>query len=61
MRPRGPQGLIKMPQGPRGKKNWGAIFLKNPIFGPEVSTIFEISIFRFLASKLNRIIQPCIN
>ena len=42
----GPQGLIKMPQGPQGfnKINGGKI-LKIQIFGLEVSTIFEISIF----------------
>ena len=50
----GPQGLLKnAPGGPGIKKNeWGK-FLKNSIFGPELSTIFEISIFRFLPSKLN--------
>ena len=58
MGPRGPQGLINQPQGPGDEKKCGVKFLKNPIFGPEVSTIFGIPIFRFLASKLNRTIQP---
>ena len=46
----GPQGLIKIPPGALGlnKNNQGATFLKNPIFGPEVSTIVDLLIFRIL-------------
>ena len=45
MGPRGPQGLLKMPQGPRGlKKNWGAKFFENSIFENLGAEFFENSI-----------------
>ena len=51
--PGAPKGLIKLsPGAPGDKKNWARNFWKLRFFGPEVSTIFEISIFRFLGSKL---------
>ena len=59
MGPRGPQGLSKMPRGPQGlKKIDGGKFWKIRILGPEVSTIFEISIFRFLAPNSQKIPRP---
>ena len=45
MGPRGPQGLINYPQGPRGiKKKWGAKFLENSIFENWGAIFFENSI-----------------
>ena len=59
---RGPQGLIKIAPGAPGiKKKNGGKFLKIQFFWPEVSTIFEISIFRYLPSKLNGKIESSMN
>ena len=54
-------GVIEIPLGALGLKHTlRREFFENSIcfFGPEVSTIFEFFIFRFLPSKSNRQIQP---
>ena len=59
----GPQGLIKIPQGPRGfKKNNGGKVLKIQFFGPEVATIFEICVDALICVLLcPRTVQPLLS